>query len=111
MIRWKYKLEDEGQKLRCLINKEDTIETIVSVYNQMEVCLKLLLNKMVQRDIDKWKYDIDALIEDIQMSCPDIEDPGLIYNDEEAILNSHLKEFYDLCDAIRVWIGLDVATT
>ena len=44
------------------------------------------------------------------MSCPDIEDPGLIYNDEEAILNSHLKEFYDLCDAIRVWIGLDVAT-
>ena len=51
MIRWKYKLEDEGQKLRSLIDKENTIETIVSVYNQMEVCLKLLLNKMVQQDI------------------------------------------------------------
>ena len=40
------------------------------------------------------------------MSCPDIEDPELIYKDEEAILNMHLKEFYDLCDNMRVWIGL-----
>lgn len=48
------------------------------------------------------------MIEDIQMPCPDTEDPGLIYNDEETVLNSHLKEFYDLCDAIRVWVGLDV---
>ena len=32
----------------------------------------------------------------------------LIYNDEEAILNRHMKDFYDLCDSMRVWIGLGI---
>lgn len=68
-----------------------------------------MLKTMVPRDLEQWQYDIKGLIEDIQMSCPDMEDPGLIYNDEEASLNSYLKEFYDLCDNMRVWIGLNIS--
>lgn len=106
MVRWKYKLEFEGRKLRELIDKDDTICTIVDIYNQIIVCLKLLLKTMAKKDLEKWQYDIECMIDDIQMSCPDIEDPELIYNDEEAVLNSHLGRFYDLCDEMRVWIGL-----
>lgn len=107
MKKWKYKLEFEGIKLRELLNKDDTITTIVELYNQMEVCLKSIQKMLVPRDSEEWRYDIESMIEDIQMSCPDIEDPELIYNDEEAKLNRHLRDFYDLCDNIRVWIGLE----
>lgn len=108
MSNWKYKLEFQGSKLRELLNKDDTITTIVEVYKQMDVCLKLLLKILVPSDSEEWKDDIECLIEEIQMSCPDINDPELIYNDEEAILNRHLKDFYDLCDNMRVWIGLGI---
>ena len=108
MNKWKYKLESQGRKLRELLDKDDTITTIVEIYNQMEVCLKSLLKMLVPRDLEEWKYDIESMIEDIQMACPDIEDSELIYNDEEAILNRYLKDFYDLCDSMRVWIGLGI---
>ena len=108
MNKWKYKLESHGRKLRELLDKDDTITTILEIYNQMEVCLKSLLKMLDPRDLEEWKYDIESMIEDIQMACPDIEDSELIYNDEEAILNRHMKDFYDLCDSMRVWIGLGI---
>lgn len=43
MIKWKYKLEDEGKQLRKIIDDGDsTLETVISVYKQMIVCLKSL---------------------------------------------------------------------
>ena len=40
MAEWKYRLEFEGKELRNLINKEEIMENIIAVYNQIIVCLK-----------------------------------------------------------------------
>ena len=67
MNKWKYKLEFQGRELRELLDKDDTMTTIVEVYNQVEVCLKSLLKMLVPRDSEEWKYYIESMIEDIHM--------------------------------------------
>jgi hypothetical protein len=107
MGRWKYKLEDEGKQLRKLIDEgNESLDTIVSVYNQMVVCLKCLKLKLIGVDKINMQYNIDCMIEDFQTSCPEVDTDIYNYYDEENNLNFNLREFYDFCDDDRVWIGL-----
>ncbi len=110
MAKWKYKLEDEGKRLRDLIDDGDsTLETVISVYKQMIVCLKLLKIKLVGIDKNNMGYEIDPMIEDYQIACPEEADSKFYdYYDEEDNLNFNLREFYDFCDDNRVWIGLGI---
>ena len=106
MGKWKYKLEDEGKQLRKLIDEGDlTLETVISVYNQMITCLKLLKMKLIGRDKNDLTYEIDSMIEDYQLARPEDTD-AYNYYEEEDILNFNLRGFYDFCDDNRVWIGL-----
>lgn len=103
--KWKYKLEDEGKQLRKLIDEGDlTLETVIAVYNQMIACLKFLKLKLVGRD-KNLSYEIDSMIEDYQLACPEDTD-AYNYYEEEDILNFNLRGFYDFCDDNMVWIGL-----
>lgn len=108
MGKWKYKLEDEGKQLRKLIDEGDlTLETVIAVYNQMINCLKLLKIKLIGRDKNDLSYEIDSMIEDYQLACPEEADSKIYdYYEEEDNLNFNLREFYDFCDDNRVWIGL-----
>lgn len=108
MGKWKYKLEDEGRRLRHLIDESDlTLETVIAVYNQMITCLKLLKVKLIGRDKNDLSYEIDSMIEDYQLACPEEADSKIYdYYEEEDNLNFNLREFYDFCDDNRVWIGL-----
>lgn len=110
MAKWKYKLEDEGKRLRNLIDDGDqTLETVISVYKQMIVCLKLLKAKLVGIDKNNLMYKIDSMIEDYQIACPEEADQRIYdYYEEEDNLNFNLREFYDFCDDNRVWIGLGI---
>ncbi len=110
MGKWKYKLEDEGRQLRKLIDEgELTLETVISVYKQMIVCLKLLKTKLVGIDKNNLEYEIDSMIEDYQIACPEEADTKIYdYYEEEDNLNFNLREFYDFCDDNRVWIGLGI---
>lgn len=110
MRKWKYKLEDEGKQLRKLINEgELTLETVISVYKQMIVCLKLLKTKLIGIDRSNLEYEIDSMIEDYQIACPEEADTKIYdYYEEEDNLNFNLREFYDFCDYNRVWIGLEI---
>lgn len=106
MGKWKYKLEDEGKQLRKLIDEDDlTLEAVIVVYNQMITCLKLLKMKLIGRDKNDLTYEIDSMIEDYQLACPENTD-AYNYYEEEDILNFNLRGFYDFCDDNRVWIGL-----
>lgn len=106
MRKWKYKLEYEGKKLRKLINEgNETLETVIAVYNQMIACLKLLKIKLIGRNKNDLSYKIDCMIEDYELARP--EDTNVYdYYEEEDNLNFNLREFYDFCDDNRVWIGL-----
>lgn len=106
MAVWKYKLEFEGKALRELINKEETIENIVAIYNQIITCLETWKKRLLKTDKEDWEYNIEEMIEDLQCACPDIEDGDLDYYDEQENLNYYLRDFYDMCDNARVWIGV-----
>lgn len=107
MGKWKYKLEDEGKQLRKLINDGDeTLETVIAVYNQIINCLKSLKMKLVGVDKVNLQYSIDSMVEDFQMTCPEADTDIYNYYDEEDNLNFNLREFYDFCDDNRVWVGL-----
>lgn len=108
MNKWKYKLELEGKELRKLINEcDETLETVISIYKQIIVCLKLLKLKLTKIDKSNLEYDIDLMIEDYEIACPEEADNKLYnYQEEKENLNYNLRAFYDFCDYNRVWIGL-----
>ena len=107
MRRWKYKLEDDGKQLRKLIDESDlTLETVIAVYSQMIACLKSLKMKLIGRDKNDLSYEIDSMIEDFQIACPEEDTDVYDYYEEEDNLNFNLRCFYDFCDDNRVWIGL-----
>ena len=66
MTEWKYKLDFEGKVLRSLINKEETIENIIAIYNQIIVCLESWKKRLRKPDKENWEYDIESMIEDLQ---------------------------------------------
>lgn len=104
MGRWKYKLDSEGKQLRKLIDEGDeTLETIISVYNQIVVCLQSLKMKLVGRDKIDLSYNIDCMIEDFIIACPEENTEVYNYYDEEDNLNYNLRGFYDFCDENMVW--------
>lgn len=105
MIEWKYKLELEGKTLRSLINKEETMENIIAIYNQIIVCLESWKKRLRKSDKANWEYDIESMIEDLQCVCPDLKNNDGYYEEQEN-LNYYLRDFYDMCDAARVWIGV-----
>lgn len=107
MAVWKYRLEFEGKLLRELLRKEDeTIENIIAIYNQLIICLEKWKRRLLKSDKEDWEYEIENMIEDLQCACPDAEDDSLNYKDEEENLNYYLRDFYDMCDNARVWIGV-----
>lgn len=106
MGNWKYTLCVEGKILRNLINKEETIENIVEIYSQMIKCLETWKSRLAKTDKQEWEYDIELMIEDLKMSIPDVEDNSLDYEAEKENLNYNLKDFYDMCDYGKVWIGV-----
>ncbi len=106
MAEWKYKLEYQGKLLRKYINKEQTMENIVAIYNQMMFCLKKWKAVLKKEDKEDWEYDIETMIDDLQCAIPDLADEELCYEDEEENLNYYLRDFYDMCDSARVWVGV-----
>jgi hypothetical protein len=106
MATWKYSLDVEGKQLRALINKGETVEDIVEIYNQLITCLESLKRKLRKPDAEVLESEIETMIEDLQYAMPDTEDSDLTYEDEEENLNCYLRDFYDMCDGERVWVGI-----
>ena len=104
---WKYRLEFAGKELRRLINDGgETLENIVAIYKQMIACLERWKKILRKSDKENWEYAIETMIDDLECAYPDLEDKSLNYHEEEENLNYYLRDFYDLCDAARVWIGV-----
>ena len=49
--------------------------------------------------------EVESMIKDLKCACPDVEDNNG-YDEEQDNLNYYLKDFYDMCDNARVWIGI-----
>lgn len=88
---WDYNLQS-GDELAQAIDSEDYEAVIDALRN----CYQELLDNdlITQDDFDSYTADFDLY--------GDFSD----WDDPEDTVNYELEQFYDLCDNIRVWIGL-----
>lgn len=105
MKKWKYHMDTYGKPFRKLFDsEEETIEHIIDIYKHMILFLKEWKKRLSDEDKEEFEYDIDCLIEDMECACPDIMEED--YYAEEANVNEYLRQFYDICDDGRCWIGI-----
>lgn len=91
MAQWKYTIE-HGKALREAIEDGNTTETIESLKD----CCTELLGSLKDRDIDYFAEDLQDMIDTLD----DVD----IYDTDE--IDDCLRDFYDICDVIRVWISI-----
>lgn len=89
MSKWNYRLKC-GVELRDAIHEEDC-ERAIAV---LEKAYRELVNAEIIDD-----FDFDRYTEEFMMYAAD----GI----DEDDANYELSEFYDLCDALGVWIPID----
>ena len=106
MSKWKYKLEATGKSFReSLTSEAETAATVINVYRCISNCLESLKKMLSKADSDLWLYEIETMMEDLEIACPE-NDPDFDYEEQKENLNCYLTDFYNLCDTMRVWVGL-----
>ena len=93
MAKWERTCR-EFTKVRELIKEVDTVGI-------MEALLKICRKYSADEDYD-FAFDFDCLADDIEM---ELEDKENIMEDKD-IVDYYLSEFYDLCDAARIWLAV-----
>ena len=98
--QWKHQLSN-GMEIRQAIEDEDyhaLRKALLSAYSE--------IHDMMPDEFDAKDYD-DAMSEiDFLDTKPD-EDAGVTAEDLEDNWNYELSDFYDLCDALDIWIPLN----
>lgn len=101
MANWKYKLKS-GKALRDAINAEDNVDTL----NALRDCFEEIHRAMPDMyDEDELEDDINE-IENQLDNCENYADYDMTLDDVEDAVNYMLEEFYDLCDAYRIWVDI-----
>ena len=89
MAKWN-KTCKEFKDVREQIYAEDSVGIMKSLLN---ICRKYA------KDDDEWAYDFEILADEIEeMGIEECEEC------DEETADWYLSEFYDLCDAARVWL-------
>lgn len=96
MANWKYTL-NSGSALREAIDNDD-MEQVVKC---LLLCYKELKSKLSEEDEEWYADDITDAMDSLDF----LDSMGVEDEDEDEI-NDHLEDFYDLCDALRAWIGI-----
>lgn len=101
MGRWTYKLM-AGKQLRQAISDDDMTATL----DALKECWKEI-NKAIP-DV----YDADDLEDNLEEldnqldNCKNYEDYSMTEDDVQDEINYMLRQFYDLCDDLRIWVDL-----
>ena len=100
--RWNYTLKN-GKALRRAIENEDNVE----VLNLLKKCYEEI-NNFLPDDL----YDENDLYNDISEidnqldNCENYADYDMTYEDVTDEIDYLLQNFYDLCDANKIWVEL-----
>ena len=94
MAKW-VKTCKEFSDVRELIRKVDSVGIMKSLLN---ICRKYSRDK----EFD-FAYDFETLGDEIEVELLDDEDN---VREDEDVADYYLGEFYDLCDAARIWLAL-----
>jgi len=102
MAQWKYKLRN-GKALRDAIEADEDYDKVLDL---LIACLKEINAKFPDRyDSSDLETDIDD-IENQRDNLENYEDYDMTFEDVQDEINYLLNDFYDLCDALRVWVSL-----
>lgn len=93
MARWERTCE-EFSAVRELIWEADSVGIMKSLLN---ICQKYSKNKNYD-----FAYDFEMLGDEIEEELLDEEN----VKEDKDIADYYLSEFYDLCDAARIWLEL-----
>ena len=112
MSKWRVNLSFLGKGLRNLTNGETDLKNCVSIINHLEKCYEYLLKKSL---FDDWEKSVireclEILDGDVETISDYFENEGSIFNynfeTAEELVNSRLCDFYDVCDNLRIWVGI-----
>ena len=101
MAKWKCTLKT-GNALRQAIDSED----IEKVLDALKDCYLELNNAMPdwfdEGDLEDKIADIDNEFDNLE----NYEDYDMTYDDVEENVDYLLETFYDICDDLKVWVGM-----
>lgn len=101
MSRWKHHIKN-GKKLRKAINDDDNVQTLEA----LKECYKEINRIMVLIFDDDDLEDILSEIDNQLDNCENYEDYDMTEDDVQDEINYLLRQFYDLCDEMRIWVDL-----
>ena len=107
MKKWNYEVKDLAVQLRELINESnsDYSDCVKILEKTVEICkyIKTILSK---KDKNIWEDSFDDMIENIK-ECLEYEiSEDNDKEDNENAVNYYLGDFYDLCDAVNIWLAI-----
>ena len=104
MAKWKYDIEEDGKKLRELIDQGSSKENCDKILQQIIICLEHVEAQMTLDDREEYECDIDTLAQDCEDLKWCLEEDDEEYNANEV--DEMLSSFYDWMDVMRVWVAL-----
>lgn len=100
-MKWKYELRS-GLNLRNAIKDDDNESTLIA----LKECYKEI-NKVMPKEYGEDEFDgVLAEIDNQIDNCNNYTDYDMTEDDIQREINYMLSEFYDLCDYLRIWVGL-----
>ena len=106
MKKWKYEVKNLSVQLRELINESnsDYSDCVKILEKAVEICeyIKTILSK---KDKDIWEDSFDDMIDSIQDAIDYEISEDNDTEENEDIVNYYLGDFYDLCNAVNIWLA------
>lgn len=105
MKKWNYEVKDLSVQLRELINESnsDYSDCVKILEKAVEIC-KYIKTILSEKDKNIWEDSFDDMIDNIK-ECLNYELNEDDDSDNEDIVNYYLGDFYDLCDAVNIWLA------
>lgn len=103
MAKWKYDITAHGKALREAINDDgEDYESCKETLRKLIFCIERIKQLIPEDDFNSAFSDI---LEDAQIFLE--SEPDCDEDEQDAVENVDylLSEFYDACDAYRIWIG------
>lgn len=103
-MAWKYDLGEYGARLRAVINQSDEdAGGCLAVLNALRDCYARVKELLPTED---YECDFEEMAEEMEIIRSGIEFGD--DTDDEAVMNTDyaLSQFYDICDAYRIWVAL-----
>lgn len=101
MNRWKHTLKN-GKKLREAISDDDNIQTLEALRECYKEINRIMSSAFNDADLEDVLYEIDNQLD----NCENYEDYDMTEDDVQDEINYMLRQFYDLCDYLRIWVDL-----